>query len=73
MNYYLCAFGPSIRMSGKCASPEEAAKHCFGVVDRVTCLCIGGRSWKYASVGQKVAWESELKRLHKDRTGNDAG
>ncbi len=71
MNYYLCAFGHSIRFSIKCQSPQEAAKYCFGIVDRVTCLNLGTRSPRYVNFKTKVKWEEELKRLHKENTGND--
>lgn len=68
--YYLCAYGHVIRYSQKCYSAHEAAQYCYGVTDRVTCLNLGTRSPRYVTHAQKVKWQEELEKLHKERTGN---
>lgn len=67
-SYYLCAYGHVIRHSGKVAGPAEAARECFGVVDRVTTLCAGTR--KNLSGRRWTELRKELAALHKDQTGN---
>ena len=67
--YYLCAYGNYSRISIKVATPEEAARYCFGVVDRVTCLGFN-KSWKYLSSKKRQELHNQLKALHKQKTGN---
>jgi hypothetical protein len=71
--YYMCAYGGSIRYSRKCESEDAAAKYCFGVMDRVTVLCIGTRAPKYQYMARKALHELQVRlvALHKSRTGND--
>ena len=71
MNYYLCAYGNTTRLSIKCSSKEEAAKYCYGVVDNVTVLNLGGRSPKYVTNAKKKEWHNTLSKLHKSQTGFD--
>lgn len=68
--YYYCALGNTARLSTKVSTPEDAAKYCFGITGRVTCLPLGGKSPKAltrAFMGQKYA---ELVALHSKNTGN---
>lgn len=69
--YYLCAYGNSTRVSNRVSSPRLAAAYCYGVVDRVTVVSIGGRSWKYLPQKEKDRILAELKAQHKTNTGND--
>jgi hypothetical protein len=70
MQYYLCAFGHVTRISKRTSTPEQAAQYCFGVVDRVTVLPIGGRSWRYFNNKTKGMFLNELKKKHFEATGN---
>lgn len=67
MNYYYCAYGHVIRVSQKCRSEAEAAKYCFGVTDRVTCLNVGSRSPAYFSQKKKAELQAQLTEMHKQR------
>jgi hypothetical protein len=73
MNYYMCAYGHTWRISKKCANERDAALDCFGVTYRVTVLNIGPRLWRNAKLAQKKAWEDQLRTLHKEQTGNTLG
>lgn len=66
-----CAFGHLARISDNCAGPEQAARNCFGVVDRVTVVEIGFRRWRSLSQEQKAELAAQLRQLHKEQTGND--
>jgi hypothetical protein len=67
--YYLCAYGNSTRISEKVSTPEAAARYCYGVVSRVTCLPLP-RSWKYLNQKEKAGLHTELAKLHLEQTGN---
>lgn len=67
--YYFCAYSTVIRWSGKVSSPEQAARECFGVVERVTVLDVGTKSPSYFSYAKKMELEQKLKELHRERTG----
>lgn len=71
MQYYFCAYGHVVRWSQKVATAEAAARECFGVAERVTVLPVGGRSPGRFSNAKKLELYTELKKLHKKRTGND--
>lgn len=69
--YFLCAFGNTTRISVKVATAREAALYCYGVVNRVTCVLIGSRSWKYLNNKTKAELQNHLRQLHKKLTGFD--
>lgn len=69
-NQYICAYGHVMRVSDRVATEQEAAKNCFGVVDRVTCLAIAG-NWKYTSQKSRTELFEQLRKLHREKTGNE--
>lgn len=75
--YYLCAYGHVLRVSPKVDSPSEAAKHCYGVTRNcygvtrnVTVISIGKKNWKYLNSTTREFYIQQLKKLHKEKTGN---
>ncbi len=69
--FFACAYGPVVRFSGKCATEADAARECFGTVDRVTVVLASSRVSDIRNYGYRVGVVARLREKHKALTGND--
>jgi hypothetical protein len=67
----MCAYGHVVRISSKVPTAVDAAKECFGVVDRVTVIEAGTRIADIRSDKFRKPLMERLKVLHKKKTGNE--
>jgi len=68
--FWLCAYGQTIRTSIKVATAAEAARYCYGVTDRVTCLAAGGRKDVLQNRKKLHELQQQLVLKHQELTGN---
>lgn len=68
--YYICAYGHAVRVcNDRGKGPTAAAKYCFGVINRVTCLAVDGKGWRYLSRARRLELLTKLQAKHLAETG----